>query len=197
MTISGGERVAIIGRTGAGKTSLTAALFRLTEVASGNIEIDGIDIAQTSLQDLHSRLSIILKIQRSSRALFAATSIRSTPMKTVSSALPSDTPTSPTTMAFPKSRHKIRQNQTKSQASILTALSTKTARTSPRANVNSSLLPAPWSATARSSCATVPHPPSTLSQMPPFKKPSGPSSAAKHCSSSLTDSIRGQGIESV
>jgi ATP-binding cassette subfamily C (CFTR/MRP) protein 1 len=109
MTISGGERVAIIGRTGAGKTSLAAALFRLTEVASGNIEIDGIDIAQTSLQDLHSRLSIILKIQRSSRALFAATSIRSTPMKTVSSALPSDTPTSPTTMAFPKSRHKIRQ----------------------------------------------------------------------------------------
>lgn len=59
MEISGGERIGIMGRTGAGKSSIMSALFRLTELSGGSIEIDGIDIAKVGLHDLRSRLAII------------------------------------------------------------------------------------------------------------------------------------------
>jgi len=58
-TIQGGERVGIVGRTGAGKSSLTLALFRLIEPASGRILIDGVDISKLGLHRLRSRLTII------------------------------------------------------------------------------------------------------------------------------------------
>lgn len=57
--IKGGERVGICGRTGAGKSTLLSALFRLSEVSSGNIYIDGLDIGLIGLQDLRSKLAII------------------------------------------------------------------------------------------------------------------------------------------
>ncbi|KIX00443.1 uncharacterized protein Z518_10582 [Rhinocladiella mackenziei CBS 650.93] len=53
------QRVGVVGRTGAGKSSLTLALFRFLEARSGNILIDGIDIAKIKLYDLRSRLAII------------------------------------------------------------------------------------------------------------------------------------------
>ena len=49
----------IVGRTGAGKSSLTLALFRMLEPAAGNIYIDGIRITDLGLHDLRSRLTII------------------------------------------------------------------------------------------------------------------------------------------
>ena len=48
-----------MGRTGAGKSTLTVALFRLVEAAQGNIKIDGRNISQLGLHDLRSRLTII------------------------------------------------------------------------------------------------------------------------------------------
>nr|XP_008197311.1 PREDICTED: multidrug resistance-associated protein 1 isoform X2 [Tribolium castaneum] len=59
FSINGGEKVGIVGRTGAGKSSLTLALFRIIEAAEGEILIDGVNIADLGLHTLRSRLTII------------------------------------------------------------------------------------------------------------------------------------------
>ena len=59
ITITPKEKIGIVGRTGAGKSSLTLALFRIVEAAKGSIVIDGIDISSMRLFDLRSRLTII------------------------------------------------------------------------------------------------------------------------------------------
>ncbi|EGT43916.1 hypothetical protein CAEBREN_28994 [Caenorhabditis brenneri] len=53
------EKVGIVGRTGAGKSSLTLALFRIIEADEGCIEIDGVNIANLQLEQLRSCLTIV------------------------------------------------------------------------------------------------------------------------------------------
>ncbi|PNI11692.1 LOW QUALITY PROTEIN: ABCC6 isoform 3, partial [Pan troglodytes] len=57
--IHAGEKVGIVGRTGAGKSSLASGLLRLQEAAEGGIWIDGVPIAHVGLHTLRSRISII------------------------------------------------------------------------------------------------------------------------------------------
>lgn len=57
--VTSNQRIGVIGRTGAGKSSLTLALFRFLEAREGKIVIDGIDISKMQLHDLRSRLAII------------------------------------------------------------------------------------------------------------------------------------------
>jgi len=59
LRVGGGEKVGLVGRTGAGKSSLLAALFRLVELAEGSISIDGVDIATVPLRALRQALAII------------------------------------------------------------------------------------------------------------------------------------------
>ncbi|KAI7874015.1 hypothetical protein K492DRAFT_241064 [Lichtheimia hyalospora FSU 10163] len=59
MNISPKEKIGIVGRTGAGKSSMSLSLFRIIEAVEGNITIDGVDIAHLQLLDLRSRLTII------------------------------------------------------------------------------------------------------------------------------------------
>ena len=53
------QRVGVVGRTGAGKSSLTLALFRFLEAREGSVYIDGIDTSKIKLRDLRGRLAII------------------------------------------------------------------------------------------------------------------------------------------
>ncbi|XP_027033322.1 ATP-binding cassette sub-family C member 3 isoform X2 [Tachysurus fulvidraco] len=59
LKVKGGEKIGIVGRTGAGKSSMTLCLFRLLEAAKGEISIDGVKIAEIGLHDLRSKLTII------------------------------------------------------------------------------------------------------------------------------------------
>ncbi|CAL1531990.1 unnamed protein product [Lymnaea stagnalis] len=54
-----GEKIGIVGRTGAGKSSLALALFRLIEATEGSITVDGIRISDIGLHDVRSRLTIL------------------------------------------------------------------------------------------------------------------------------------------
>uniref|UniRef100_A0A8C2UKK8 ATP binding cassette subfamily C member 3 n=1 Tax=Coturnix japonica TaxID=93934 RepID=A0A8C2UKK8_COTJA len=59
LQVHGGEKIGIVGRTGAGKSSMTLCLFRILEAAKGEIRIDGVRISEIGLHDLRSRLTII------------------------------------------------------------------------------------------------------------------------------------------
>jgi ABC-type multidrug transport system fused ATPase/permease subunit len=53
------EKIGAVGRTGAGKLSMLIALFRIVELQSGRIIIDGYDISTSGLVDLRRVLTII------------------------------------------------------------------------------------------------------------------------------------------
>jgi len=59
VIIEGGQRVGVCGRTGAGKSSMLVALFRIVELAQGSITYDGVNIAHVPLQRLRRNLAII------------------------------------------------------------------------------------------------------------------------------------------
>ena len=59
ILIQPGQKVAIVGRTGAGKSTILLALFRVVELSAGQVLIDDVDIGKMGLEDLRSRLAIV------------------------------------------------------------------------------------------------------------------------------------------
>lgn len=59
LSLKARERLGIVGRTGAGKTSLVNALLRFIDIEAGTIYIDGVDIASVKLTRLRSSISVI------------------------------------------------------------------------------------------------------------------------------------------
>lgn len=59
--ISAGQKVAIVGPTGAGKTTLVNLLMRFYEVDSGSIEIDGVDTKELTRENVHNLFSMVLQ----------------------------------------------------------------------------------------------------------------------------------------
>ena len=56
-----GETIAVVGHTGAGKTTLISLLLRFYDVQRGAIRIDGVDIKQMDLNDLRRRFGVVLQ----------------------------------------------------------------------------------------------------------------------------------------
>lgn len=61
FTIEPGETVAIVGHTGAGKTTIISLLLRFYDVQRGAIRIDGVDIKEMSLAELRRRFGVVLQ----------------------------------------------------------------------------------------------------------------------------------------
>ncbi|EIW84207.1 ABC transporter [Coniophora puteana RWD-64-598 SS2] len=59
MSIAPGEKIGVVGRTGAGKSSIMTALYRMVEITEGSIIIDGVDTSKVGLNQLRTGLSII------------------------------------------------------------------------------------------------------------------------------------------
>lgn len=75
VTFQGGHKIGVVGRTGSGKSTIMMCLLRILEAADGKIILDGRDISQLSLDDLRSKITIILQ----DPCLFAGT-IREVPL---------------------------------------------------------------------------------------------------------------------
>jgi ATP-binding cassette, subfamily B, multidrug efflux pump len=61
FTVEPGETVAIVGHTGAGKTTLISLLLRFYDVQKGAVKIDGVDVREMNLQKLRRRCGVVLQ----------------------------------------------------------------------------------------------------------------------------------------
>lgn len=59
FTVNPGEKVALVGRSGGGKTSLVNLLPRFYELQQGSIQLDGMDVRELSLKDLRAQFSLV------------------------------------------------------------------------------------------------------------------------------------------
>ena len=56
------EKIGVVGRTGAGKSTICLSLSRIVEIASGHIMIDGVNITELPLNELRRRITVIPQV---------------------------------------------------------------------------------------------------------------------------------------
>ena len=61
FTLSPGERIALIGENGQGKTTVVKLITRLYDPTEGQILLDGIDLREYSIEDLHRHIGVIFQ----------------------------------------------------------------------------------------------------------------------------------------
>ena len=59
LKVGAGDYVALVGPSGAGKTTLCSLIPRFYEVSGGNVKIDGIDVRDMKLKDLRRNIGIV------------------------------------------------------------------------------------------------------------------------------------------
>lgn len=57
--IKAGEKIGVVGRTGAGKSTICLSLSRIVEIAGGRILVDGLDIASLPINEVRKRITVI------------------------------------------------------------------------------------------------------------------------------------------
>jgi ABC-type multidrug transport system fused ATPase/permease subunit len=67
--IDAGEHIGIVGRTGAGKSSLTLAILRMADEVTGLVEIDGVDTSKISRRTLRQKVAIIPQVAAGRRVI--------------------------------------------------------------------------------------------------------------------------------
>ena len=58
------EKIGVVGRTGAGKSTISLSLSRIVEIASGSINIDGVNITDLPLNELRRRITVIPQVRK-------------------------------------------------------------------------------------------------------------------------------------
>lgn len=61
LQISAGETIAVVGHTGAGKSTLASLLLRFYDASSGNVKVDGVDVRQWDLDTLRGSIAMVLQ----------------------------------------------------------------------------------------------------------------------------------------
>lgn len=59
FNIESGHKVGVVGRTGAGKSTMGLVLSRILEIESGSVKIDGTEISQVNIHNLRSKITVI------------------------------------------------------------------------------------------------------------------------------------------
>ena len=57
--VKSGEKIGVVGRTGAGKSTICLSLSRIVEIVSGSITIDGLDIKALPINEVRKRITVI------------------------------------------------------------------------------------------------------------------------------------------